>query len=210
MFYTIYQTINLIDDKVYIGKHQTNNLEDNYFGSGKHLNRAIKKYGKENFKKEILFIFSSEEEMNQKEAELVTEDFCAREDTYNIGLGGEGGPHFKGRKHSLETKEKIKNSSIGKIHTEQTLLKIAKKATGRKVSDLTKQKLSEASKKYYSNNILSKNTKIKISESLKGNKNTLGKFWITDGKFNKLISSHEEIPLNFVRGMTINKIKNTI
>lgn len=91
MLYTIYKITNLINNKIYIGKHQTNNLDDDYLGSGKMLQRALKKYGKENFKREILFTFSSEQEMNQKEAELVTEDFCAREDTYNICPGGQGG-----------------------------------------------------------------------------------------------------------------------
>jgi hypothetical protein len=60
-------------------------------GSGKHLNRSIKKYGIEFFEKEILFIYSSEEEMNNKEKELVTEEYCSRKDTYNICPGGQGG-----------------------------------------------------------------------------------------------------------------------
>ena len=42
----------------------------------------------ENFKKEILFECSSEDEMNKKEAELVNEEFVKREDTYNRILGG--------------------------------------------------------------------------------------------------------------------------
>ena len=41
--------------------------------------------------------------MNQKEKELITEEFVLREDTYNLGVGGEGGAHFKGKKHSEET-----------------------------------------------------------------------------------------------------------
>ena len=60
-------------------------------GSGKYIKRAIAKYGIENFQKEILFILNSEEEMNNKESELVTEEFCLRNDTYNICVGGKGG-----------------------------------------------------------------------------------------------------------------------
>lgn len=48
----IYKTTNLLNDKIYIGQDSNNNPE--YFGSGLQLLRAIKKYGKENFKKEIL------------------------------------------------------------------------------------------------------------------------------------------------------------
>lgn len=91
MFFTIYKITNLINNKIYIGKHQTSNLDDGYMGSGKHLRYAIKKYGIENFKKEILFCFDNEHSMNVKEQELVTREFCLREDTYNLCIGGKGG-----------------------------------------------------------------------------------------------------------------------
>ncbi len=58
---------------------------------GKLLKRAIAKYGRENFSKEIIFLLDTEEEMNVKEKELVTEEFCLRTDTYNICVGGQGG-----------------------------------------------------------------------------------------------------------------------
>ena len=53
----IYKIINLVDGKFYIGRRSTSKEinKDTYFGSGGiHFKRAIKKYGKENFKKEIL------------------------------------------------------------------------------------------------------------------------------------------------------------
>jgi hypothetical protein len=84
MYFTVYQTTNKIDGKIYVGKHQTANLDDGYLGSGKLLRRAIKKHGKENFKKTILHIFETEVEMNTREAEIVTEEFCARDDTYTM------------------------------------------------------------------------------------------------------------------------------
>lgn len=91
MKYTIYQITNLVNGKIYIGKHQTSNLDDDYMGSGKLLKSAQSKYGLENFKKDIIHIFDTEDEMNAKEAELVTEEFCNRSDTYNICVGGQGG-----------------------------------------------------------------------------------------------------------------------
>lgn len=89
--YFVYKTTNLINGKIYIGKHSTNNLEDNYLGSGTHLNNSINKYGKENFKREILEFFDTEQEAYDYEAEIVTKEFVLREDTYNHKLGGKGG-----------------------------------------------------------------------------------------------------------------------
>ena len=89
--YLVYKTTNLVNGKIYIGKHETDNLDDGYLGSGNLLRRAIEKYGRENFKREILFECSTIEEMNAKEAELVNEEFLKRDDVYNIKLGGQGG-----------------------------------------------------------------------------------------------------------------------
>ena len=88
--YIIYKTINKINKKIYVGKHETDNLDDGYLGSGKYLWNASKKYGRENFEREILFEYKTSEEMNQKEAEIVDEEFVKRENTYNLKLGGEG------------------------------------------------------------------------------------------------------------------------
>lgn len=94
LYFTVYQTTNLINGKIYIGMHKTRNLDDDYLGSGKVLNQAIKKYGRKNFKREILFLFHTEEEMRQKEAEIVTLAFIARKDTYNLTCGGKGGFYY--------------------------------------------------------------------------------------------------------------------
>ncbi|MEX0595071.1 MAG: GIY-YIG nuclease family protein [Candidatus Paceibacterota bacterium] len=87
MFYTIYKTTNLINNKFYIGKYQTQNINDGYLGSGKLLKRAIKKYGLDNFKKEIILECSNEQEMNLAEKILVVID----EMSYNLTDGGRGG-----------------------------------------------------------------------------------------------------------------------
>ena len=91
MYYTIYKITNIINEKYYIGKHQTKCLDDGYMGSGTLLKRAIEKYGIENFRKEILHVFSTEEEMNAKEKELVV--IC--EQSYNLNEGGAGGFRYQ-------------------------------------------------------------------------------------------------------------------
>jgi hypothetical protein len=87
MFYLVYKITNNCNGKHYIGAHKTLDKNDSYFGSGKLLDYALKKYGKENFKKEILFEASSVEEMFSKEKELVV----LGPDSYNLKAGGEGG-----------------------------------------------------------------------------------------------------------------------
>ena len=86
--YYLYQITNRVNGKIYVGAHQTLNLEDGYMGSGTILKAAISKYGVENFEKKILEVFKSEKEMFEREAKIVTTIFIAREDNYNLIPGG--------------------------------------------------------------------------------------------------------------------------
>ena len=117
MYYLIYKITNVLNNKIYIGKHKTDNINDEYMGSGKILFEALKKYGLNNFKKEILFECKNEEEMNQKEKELVNEEFVKRVDTYNIKTGGEGGWDYCCNNHKLQSiKAKDNWIKYGKNH----------------------------------------------------------------------------------------------
>lgn len=65
--FIVYKTTNVVNDKIYIGQHCTENIDDNYIGSGLVLLKAIDKYGKNSFKREILEKCNSFDEMNEKE-----------------------------------------------------------------------------------------------------------------------------------------------
>jgi hypothetical protein len=108
----VYQITNLVNGKIYIGKHQTNDLNDQYFGSGKLINRAIEKYSLDAFSKDILFVFDNEQEMNTKEKEIVTEEFCKLSTNYNLCPGGQGGFGYLNSEFWSVEKRAVHNKKI--------------------------------------------------------------------------------------------------
>ena len=179
IFYTLYRTLNIINNKIYVGAHATTNIYDKYIGSGKFLKRAIKKYGIENFKKDVFLICSNENDMYLIEGIIVNEEFIKRPDVYNFKPGGEGGS-----KGILITKDKDGNrfcvlKNDPRIKTGE-LVHINK---GIKHSDEFKENLSKITK----------------------GKN-LRRIWITNGINSKFIK-YEEYDKYFLKGWKKGMIK---
>jgi group I intron endonuclease len=146
--YIIYKITNKINGKVYIGAHK--GRIDDYWGSGSVLKRAIAKYGKENFTKEVITTCESQEEMFAEERKLVTPEFIARKDTYNLRVGGAGGQrgvtgHPKGvplteaqKQHISESLRRAYQSGIRSnrkgqpIHSDDYKERLRKQMTGNK------------------------------------------------------------------------------
>lgn len=88
----IYKVTNCINNKIYIGKSKTN--DPNYFGSGLKILFAMKKYGKNNFKKEILEE-CPEQDLNTREQFWIAKYNSTNDKVgYNISKGGDGGSHY--------------------------------------------------------------------------------------------------------------------
>ena len=215
MFYTIYKITNKINGKIYIGKHQTKDLNDGYMGSGKYLKHSQEKYGIENFEKEILFQFDNEDEMNAKEAELVTEDFCLREDNYNLCPGGKGGWGYlnstglnRNEWHNQTLDTHMKKMSIKGNEKKKELFDTDpewKEKYSKSLSESTKRQFekyghpfkgkshSEESKRRQS---------LAMKEKQSGSKNSqFGTMWITDGFNNKKIKKDTAfIPEGWYKG----------
>ena len=204
-FHYIYKTTNRLNGKYYVGMHSTNNINDGYIGSGDRLRRSIRKYGKENFKFEIIEFLPNRTTLRDRERELITEDLLNDKMCMNICFGGGGGyisPEGvkKGRestdrvlreKYGDDFKSKISNGYWGRIKSDQKLLekhteslKNGLKASnfdhsstfrGKTHSDETKKIIGE-----------------KNSINQKGEKNSqFGTCWITNGEKNLKIKKED-------------------
>lgn len=144
MFYLVYKTTNLVNGKFYIGSHQTTRINDGYLGSGKILKKALKKYGRQNFKREVIASCVSTKASREVEGHFVRYAILKyKRMCYNRSFNGTGAMlgkenSFYGKEHSDETKriiaekasERYKgkgNPFFGRKHTKETILKIKNK-----------------------------------------------------------------------------------
>lgn len=131
----IYKTTNKINNKSYIGlSTRASDKSEQYLGSGVYFNNAIKKYGKENFIKEIIHDnISDVEELKNLEVFYI-DKFDTFNNGYNLTLGGDGCFGFKfSEKQKIENKERV--------------LEYYRTPEGRK----TRESISSAIKEYYKN-----------------------------------------------------------
>ena len=144
----IYKITNNINGNSYVGlKTTTPEKSTLYYGSGKLIQDAILKYGKENFTKEILERDIEDFNLLLERETYYISLYDTKRNGYNMTDGGLGmhgytmtdehkfnlAESITNRKHSIETKYKISQA--------------AKKRKGRPVSDATRKKLSDAAKK---------------------------------------------------------------
>jgi len=117
----VYLTTNLVNGKQYIGDHSTNDLNDGYLGSGNLIIKALKKYGKENFKKEILEETFSRSNAYKLQKKYIQEYNTLTPNGYNIDRKGGQEPLS-----IYESHEKLDEylDSLKNVHCGQDDLKI--------------------------------------------------------------------------------------
>jgi len=163
----IYKTTNLINSKIYIGQHQSKKQDDNYFGSGRILLNALKKYGKESFTVEIIYWAKSMKRLNDAEILFIEAyDATNPEVGYNLSYGGVA--FNKGRKASEETREKQRQSALNKPPmSDESKAKLSESLKKVKHAAEWCKKIGRSNKGKHSN-LLTEDHKRKISESLSG------------------------------------------
>lgn len=161
MKYFIYKTTNLINNKTYIGIHKTENIDDGYIGSGSHFLRAVKKYGKDNFKREILEYCLSYEELLEKEKLYVNEDWIKDKSNYNLKTGGQSAGIL-----SEESKQKISDSLKAKYASGELIPRYVQPYIA---TDEQKKQISDTMKTKYASGELTPRTGI-----VPWNKNKVG------------------------------------
>lgn len=190
-FHYVYEITNNINQKKYIGKHSTNNLDDGYMGSGVFIRKAIDKYGLENFTKTIIKKFDTSEEAFKFEAELVTEDVVKDRMYYNMKPGGYGGIHI-----TDEIRKKMSESSRKRyLNSPGTTLGTTCYTDGKRNRFLKPG--DEVPDGFYVGQVIP-NKKCRKGCVVKPT--TTGTFWVNNGTINKLMQPASEIPAGFKKG----------
>jgi hypothetical protein len=221
MKYLIYKITNLINGRFYIGAHQTNNIDDGYMGSGKLLHEAYKKYGINNFQKEIIYYCDSAEEMYLIEKELV-EPVYKNKKSYNLMEGGKGGFNTinelnqNGTVKAVERRlELIKNKEWYDNWKKKQIEGCKKHTAGISKDEFSRRGKQSNHTAKIKNGVYSfegrqhsQETKTiigrKNSINQQGEKNSrYGSMWITNGIISKSVSKDVPIPEGWYKGRKI-------
>lgn len=140
----IYLTTNLVNGKIYIGQHVISSdkrANATYIGSGELFRKAVKKYGKENFKRKILRVCYTQKELNTWEYVYIKK---YKSQDKNIGYNIADGDILSSKCNPAklpEVRKKISESMKGQISGFRN----------KKHSEISKIKLSMAANKRFEN-----------------------------------------------------------
>lgn len=179
MIFYIYKITNMINNKTYIGRsnHSSLKRDKNYYGSGPYIKRAIMKYGKENFRKDIIIdrVYDRNRIIEIEENIIALYKRHGKAE-YNLITKGYGNSieylNFKNRHHTEEFKKHMSQILTGRKHE--------------KHDDLWKKHMSSIMKQ--------KSIFVTNNPSVKGSK------VYNDGVKNIIIKPGEEVPDGLQKG----------
>lgn len=133
MYGYIYKTTNLLNGKIYIGQKKSNVFRPDYYGSGVIINRAIEKYGKENFKIEIVEWCKNRDDLCEREIFHIANEksLYGFGKGYNITPGGEYGDSFTHHPDKEEIRKRMSIANTGRKHTEEWKKKASIRMSGK-------------------------------------------------------------------------------
>jgi hypothetical protein len=133
----VYKIVNTLNNKYYYGVHH-GELDDDYYGSGADIKKAIKSEGKHIFRKDLVAICDDQKHALSFETAIIGDRWKTDPKCYNRTPGGGMPPSPKGKKmppRSEEHKKKLSEAQKGKTHSTEAKAKlsaIAKRRTGKK------------------------------------------------------------------------------
>lgn len=215
----IYKYTNLINGKIYIGKTYRLNkrkYEHKHREVNTYFHNALKKYGFENFKYEVIAQTDNDKTLNFLETYYIRKFNSFIENGYNLTRGGEG---TLGYTVSERVKEIVSKTQKGKIVSNETKIKMSLSGKGKhnhKGENNPNYKGGKKEKEYVPREIINKH----ISEAKKGctpwnkgkehtkeakekmsiaatNRKELHLHWYNNGKEEQLAS---ECPFGYIKG----------
>lgn len=164
-FKFVYKTTNTINNKIYIGQHKTNYIEDGYLGSGSVLLKAIDKHGREKFRREILKFCKSQEELNLIETQMIS-----RHDSTNKRVGYNISPVAVNNYKSSAGIERISKARKGIKLSNETKRKMAKPKSETAINNMIiarrERILREGKRVWYHNKHTKESKQIIVGESI--------------------------------------------
>lgn len=210
----IYLSTCLIDNKVYVGKHERSSFDKNYYGGGINQRKWLNKYGKENFKIEVIQWCYSRKELSDAEKywEAYYRNQVGDDMILNIATGGISGDKFIHNPRHQEYRNKLRDAIIeqdrkgenhpfyGKHHTSEAKKRISIAQQGKTMSIESRKKISESKKGH----IVTQDTRNKISSTLTGHKQTKQAKHNIRNSIIKLYAEHPERREKLSKFMTEN------
>lgn len=217
MYGYIYKITCLKNNRCYVGQKRKAVFDEKYWGSSKNKEYIadLKLYGKENFKREILYWANSQEELNQKEVDFIlSENALCNLGGYNLWINrqqSEWNNKTKEKHHkallkavkSKEWREKHKKISEARRGIKMSSEFCKKVSESLRTSEKRKKtmasieyrenmstiiKNSKAHQKWYKNSELRKiryNKEVRNKISQKIKEFSKGRHWYTNGTINK-------------------------